>query len=40
VEIGQRNGLSAQVDSGIKAGERVINHPDDRVREGVSVAAR
>lgn len=40
VEIGQRNGLSAQVVSGINAGERVIVHPDDRVREGVSVAAR
>ncbi len=40
VEIGQRTGLSAQVVSGIQAGERVINHPDDRVREGVSVVAR
>lgn len=40
VEIGQRTGLSAQVVSGIQAGEQVINHPDDRVREGVSVAAR
>lgn len=40
VEIGQRSGLSAQVISGIKAGERVIVHPDDRVRVGVKVAAR
>lgn len=40
VEIGQRTGLRAQVVSGIQAGERVINHPDDRVREGVSVVAR
>lgn len=40
VEIGQRNGLSAQVVSGIKAGEQVIVHPDDRVRDGVRVAAR
>ncbi len=40
VEIGQRTGLSAQVVAGIEAGEQVINHPDDRVREGVSVAAR
>ncbi|HEX5286420.1 MAG TPA: HlyD family efflux transporter periplasmic adaptor subunit [Polaromonas sp.] len=40
VEIGQRNGLSGQVVSGISAGERVIVHPDDRVREGVSVVAR
>lgn len=40
VEIGQRNGLSAQVISGINAGEQVIVHPDDRVREGVRVVAR
>lgn len=40
VEVGQRNGLSAQVISGINAGERVIVHPDDRVREGVRVVTR
>lgn len=40
VEIGQRNGLSAQVVSGINAGEQVIVHPDDRVWEGVRVVAR
>lgn len=40
VEIGQRSGLSAQVLAGINAGEQVIAHPDDRVHEGVKVAAR
>ena len=40
VKIGQRNGLNAQIISGINAGEQVIVHPDDRVREGVSVEAR
>ncbi len=40
VEIGQRNGLSAQLISGINAGERVIVHPDDRVHEGVRVVSR
>lgn len=40
MEIGQRNGLAAQVVSGIKAGERVIVHPDDRVRDGGAVIAR
>lgn len=40
VEVGRRTGLSAQVVSGIQVDERVINHPDDRVREGVSVVAR
>lgn len=40
VEIGQRNGLSAQALSGIREGEQVIVHPDDRVRDGASVTAR
>lgn len=40
VQVGQRNGLQAQILSGIQLGERVINHPDDRVREGVKVAQR
>jgi HlyD family secretion protein len=40
VRIGQRNGLSAQIVAGIKAGERVIRHPDDRVHDGVGVKAR
>ena len=37
VQVGQRNGLSAQILSGIDEGDRVIVHPDDRVREGVRV---
>lgn len=40
VEIGQRAGLTAQVLSGLKAGERVIAHPDDRIRDGVRVRPR
>ena len=40
VQIGQRNGLSAQIISGVNAGEQVIVHPDDRVREGLRVVAR
>lgn len=40
VEVGQRSGLSTQILSGIKADERVIVHPDEQVREGVSVVAR
>lgn len=40
VKAGQRNGLSAQILSGIAEGERVIVHPDDRVRDGVKVALR
>lgn len=40
VQIGQRTGLRAQVISGIEAGEQVVSHPDDRVRDGVRVVAR
>ena len=40
VEIGQRNGLSAQLVSGINAGEQVVVHPDDRVRDGVNLLVR
>lgn len=40
VKIGQRNGLSAQILSGLNAGEPVIVHPDDRVYDGVKVVAR
>jgi HlyD family secretion protein len=40
VKIGQRNGRMAEVLSGLSAGDRVILHPSDRVRKGVSVTQR
>lgn len=40
VEIGQRAGLTVQVLSGLKAGERLITHPDDRIEEGRRVDGR
>jgi HlyD family secretion protein len=40
VHVGQRNGLSAQILSGINEGDQVIVHPDDQVRDGVRVAVR
>ena len=40
VEIGQRNGLVAEVLAGIEAGARVILHPDDRIEDGVRVGAQ
>jgi HlyD family secretion protein len=40
VEIGQRNGLVAEVRAGIDAGARVILHPDDRIEDGVRVAVQ
>jgi HlyD family secretion protein len=40
IQVGQRNGLSAQILSGITKGDRVIVHPDDQVHDGVRVAVR
>lgn len=40
VVLGERAGLAVQVLSGLKAGERVVNHPDARIREGVRVRPR
>lgn len=37
IEVGQRNGLSAQVLAGVAQGARVVVHPDDQVREGTRV---
>ncbi len=37
VEVGHRNGLTAEVIGGLKEGERVIPHPDDKLSDGVSV---
>jgi HlyD family secretion protein len=34
VELGQRNGLAAQILAGVQAGEWVINHPNDEVEHG------
>jgi HlyD family secretion protein len=40
VRIGQSNGLATQILDGIDAGQKVIVHPDERVRDGVRVALR
>ena len=40
VEIGQRAGLATQVVSGLKAGTRVVGHPDDKIDDGVRVKPR
>ncbi len=40
IEAGRRNGLAAQVLSGIREGEQVVVHPDDRLRDGVVVKSR
>jgi HlyD family secretion protein len=40
VEIGRRNGLEAEIASGLAAGDRVILHPSDAVVEGAIVTWR
>ena len=37
VEVGQRNGLQAQITGGLKRGEAVISYPSDAIRDGVRV---
>jgi HlyD family secretion protein len=40
VEIGHRNGLTAEILSGINAGERVIAHPGDSISDGTRIKSR
>ncbi len=40
VEVGRRNGLDAQIESGLEAGDRVVIHPSDRVIDGIEVTWR
>ncbi len=34
IQVGQRNGLTAQVLGGLKLGDQVIAHPDDKIADG------
>ena len=40
VDVGQRNGLVAQISVGLEEGDTVINHPSDEVEDGVRVESR
>lgn len=40
VEIGQRNGLAAQILAGLSPAETVINHPDDEIDDGTRIKPR
>lgn len=40
VELGEQNGLEAEVQSGLSGGERIIVYPSDAITEGVRVVAR
>lgn len=40
VEVGHRNGIVAEITSGLDAGEQVVVHPSDRVVDGTRIAGR
>ncbi|MCZ7661099.1 MAG: HlyD family efflux transporter periplasmic adaptor subunit [Xanthobacteraceae bacterium] len=40
VKIGQRNNRVAEVVSGLRDGDRVVLHPSDRVKDGITVSPR
>ena len=40
VEIGRRNGLEAQILSGLEAGQLVVMHPSDLLEDGSRVEPR
>jgi HlyD family secretion protein len=40
IDVGHRNNRLAEVVSGLAAGDRVVQHPSDRIKEGVSVSER
>jgi HlyD family secretion protein len=40
VEVGHRNGLVAQIVSGLSEGETVITHPSDQIEDGTRVRKR
>jgi len=40
VEVGQRNGLEAQITGGLEPGEVFVSYPGDRVMDGVAITSR
>lgn len=40
IQIGRRNNRVAEVRAGLSAGDRVVLHPSDRIRDGVTVSER
>jgi len=40
VDVGQRNGLTAEIVSGLREKEMVVAHPDDSIRNGTSIRPR
>jgi hypothetical protein len=40
VEVGQRNGFTAEILSGIQENDKVIAHPDDAISDGSRIQSR
>ncbi len=40
VRLGHRTGLEAEILEGLKAGERIVEHPGDKITDGVAIQAR
>jgi HlyD family secretion protein len=40
VEVGQRNGLEAEILNGLEAGQRIVVYPSEAVGDGVKVSPR
>ena len=40
VEVGQKNGVYAEIRYGVAAGEKVVMHPSDRVSNGTRIRSR
>ena len=40
VKVGHNNGLEAEILGGLEAGERVVIHPGDKIKDGVAISPR
>jgi HlyD family secretion protein len=40
VKLGRRTGLEAEIVEGLSANERIVVHPSDKIRQGVSIVSR
>lgn len=40
VEVGQRNGLMAEIVAGLREGERVVAHPEESIKDGTPIRPR
>ena len=40
VEVGQRNGVTAEIISGLKENEKIVAYPEDSINDGTKIQAR